>query len=68
MEAREADSSLSDSCAIAVGISVDTGTLFRVANWSPDIVDAVDPCDPGTDPRTGSLLQVFTAVVPLNLT
>ena len=62
MEAREADSSLSDSCAIAVSISVDTGTL------SPDIVDAVDPCDPGTDPRTGPLLQVPPVVVPLNLT
>ena len=38
---------------LPLGISVDTGTLERVANWSPDIVDAVDPCDPGTDPRNG---------------
>ena len=47
---------------------MDTGTLERVANWSPVIVDAVDPCDPGTDPRTGPFLQVSPAVVPLNLT
>ena len=52
-EGRGADSSLSDSCAIAIGISVDTGTLERVANWSPDSVAIVDPCDPGTDPRNG---------------
>ena len=53
LEGRGADSSLSDSCAIAIGISVDTGTLERVANWSPDSVATVDPCDPGTDPRNG---------------
>ena len=35
---RGADSCLSDGRAIAGGISVDTGTLERVANWSPDIV------------------------------
>ena len=32
---------------------VDTGTSRGVANWNPDIGDTVDPCDPGTDPRTG---------------
>ena len=39
--------------SIAIGISVDTGTLERVANWSRDSVATVDPCDPGTDPRNG---------------
>ena len=38
---------------LPLGISVDTGTLERVANWSPDSVATVDPCDPGTDPRNG---------------
>ena len=32
---------------------MDTGTLERVANWSPDRVPTVDPCDTGTDPRNG---------------
>ena len=32
---------------------VDTGTLERVADWSPDIVATVDPRGPGTDPRNG---------------
>ena len=58
LEGRGADSSLSDSCAIAIGISVDTGTLERVANWSPDSVATVDPCDPGTDPRNGSFAGI----------
>ena len=31
---------------LPLGISVDTGTLERVANWSPDSVATVDPCDP----------------------
>ena len=53
LEARGADSCRSDGRASAGGISVDTGTHERVANWSPDIVDAVDPCDPGTDPKNG---------------
>ena len=46
---RGADLSLSDGRAIAGGMSVDTGTLERVANWSPDRF----VCDPGTDPRKG---------------
>ena len=33
--------------------SVDTGTHERVADWSPDSVATVDPCDPGTDPKNG---------------
>ena len=52
---READSCRSDGHAIAGGLSVDTGTHERVANWSQDSVAAVDPCDPGTDPRNGRL-------------
>ena len=52
---READSSLSDGREKK---GVDTGTLERVADWSPDIVDAVDPCDPGTDPRNGPLAGI----------
>ena len=38
---------------LPLGISVDTGTLERVAKRSPDSVATVDPCDPGTDPRNG---------------
>ena len=36
---------------LPLGISVDTGTHERVANWSPDSVAAVDPCDPGHRPK-----------------
>ena len=45
---------------------MDTGTHERVANWSPDIVDAVDPCDPGTDPRNGPFAGIPSAI-PFNL-
>ena len=31
---------------LPLGISVDTGTLERVVNWSLDSVATVDPCDP----------------------
>ena len=41
---------------LPLGISVDTGTLERVANWSPDSLATVDPCDPGTEGT--ALLQV----------
>ena len=51
---------------LPLGISVDTGTHERVANWSPDIVDAVDPCDPGTDPRNGPFAGIPSAI-PFNL-
>ena len=37
---------------------VDTGTLERVANRSPDSLGTVDPCDPGTDPRNGTFAGV----------
>ena len=43
---------------LPLGTSVDTGTHERVANWSPDSVAAVDPCDPGTDPRNGPFAGV----------
>ena len=45
---RGADSCRSDGRAIAVGQGCGHGRAR-----SPDIVDTVDPCDPGTDPRTG---------------
>ena len=56
---REAESCWSDGRAIAGGNSVDTGTHERVANWSPDIGDTADPCDPGTDPRNGPFAGIL---------
>ena len=49
-----------------LGICVDTGTLERVANWSPDSVATADPCDPGTDSKNGPFAGIPPAI-PLNL-
>ena len=63
---REAGSCQSDGRAIAGGMSVDTGTHKRVANWSPDSVATVDPCDLGTDPKNGPFAGIPPAI-PFNL-
>ena len=34
-----------------------------VANWSPDSVATVDPCDPGTDPRNGPFAGILHGVI-----
>ena len=61
---RGADSSLSESCALAVGKSGDTGTLERVANWSPDSVATVDPCHPGHQPKERPFCRYPTTATP----
>ena len=60
---REAESCWSDGRAFAGGFCVDTGTHERVANWSPDSVATVDPCDLGTDPRNGPFAGIPHGVV-----
>ena len=41
---------------------MDTGTHEIAANWSPDSVATVGPCDPGTDPWNGPFAGISHGV------